>query len=73
MKCVKGHKHPPDPVTAAKWNKTQPRGKRPVHCPDCGQANRADKKSGNWERYESEEAILRVLADRPHHSCLATV
>ncbi len=71
MKCVKGHKHPPDPVTAARWNKTEPRGNRPVHCPDCGQANRSDKEPGNWETYEDADKIREVLETRPSHTCLS--
>ena len=44
-------------LLAARWNKTEPRGKRPVHCPDCGQVNRSDKRPENWETYEDAGTI----------------
>lgn len=72
MRCtnIKPHEHPPVPVTVADKNPTEPRGLRPVHCPECSQANRPDKVARHWTTYESEEEIYRVLQKRPHHTCL---
>ncbi len=70
MACKFGHEHPPACVTAAAKNPTKPHGIRPVHCPDCGQVNRPDKMSGNWEIYMREEEIQKAMRERPRHDCL---
>ena len=52
MRCRFGHEHPPEPLTAATHNRTQPWGPRPYHCPECSEVNFGDDvrvlRGGSW-------------------------
>jgi hypothetical protein len=69
MRCNNGHDHPPMHVVGSTYNETnQP---RPYHCPDCWQANKPDKRSGNWPLtpYATPQAAEQAGHDRPCAFC----
>jgi hypothetical protein len=48
MICIKGHDHSSSKVKVAKFNKTEPHGIRPFHCPECRQTTRVGIDQANW-------------------------
>jgi hypothetical protein len=55
MRCQNpGHDHSIQDVKVAEWNRTEPHGTRPFHCPDCRHTKRPDHNRHNWVTYDSE-------------------
>ena len=56
MICQSGHDHSSQDVLVAKFNRTEPHGIRPFHCPGCWQAFRADNVTTNWSHLSLAQA-----------------
>lgn len=45
------HDHSKIPVVVATENPSEPRGRRPFHCPECFQVKRKDANKLNWTTF----------------------
>lgn len=69
MRCRFGHEHPPEPLTAATHNRTQPWGPRPYHCPECSEVNKPQAIGQNWLPYSNVAAARAAGHPRPCKRC----